>query len=132
MSFSTARRDIEQRLTDNWATTVIAYDNVDFDPPPNQYWVRLRIFEDTANRINIGTPGVHRIAGSIIVELFGPLNQGTQTIRSYADTISEIFRDQQFNGITCREAIPTNVGETGGWYKYDVSIPFFYDGRYST
>ena len=131
MSFATARRDIEKRLSDNWATTKIGHDNVDFTPPNDDYWVKLRIFEDTANRMNIGTPGVHRVSGTIVVEINGPLNQGTQIIRGYADTIAAIFRDAQFNGITCREAVPANVGEVNGWYRYNVSIAFYYDGRYS-
>lgn len=135
MSFSTARRDIESRFQNNWIATRVAYDNIDFETPDRknkEYWVRLRVFEDTANRINIGNPGVHRVSGSIVVELYAPLNTGTNLLRQYADTASSIFRDQVFNGVQCREAIPTNVGELDGWYVYNVTVPFFYDGRYTT
>lgn len=131
MSFATARRDIEGRFMDNWATTRIKYDNINFKPPRgDEYWVQCKIFEDNTNRINIGTPGIHRVSGTIIIELYAPLNDGTQTIRSYADDVAAIFRDAQFNGVQCREAVPTNIGESDGWYQYMVSVPFFYDGVY--
>ena len=134
MSFDTVRRDIEKRFDANWIVTKVSYDNIDFEPPNRkgkEYWVRLRIFEDAANRMNIGNPGIHRTSGTIIIELYAPLNVGTNTLRSYASDAATIFRDKQFNGITCQEAIPTNVGELDGWFIYNVSIPFYYDGRYA-
>ena len=132
MSFATARRDIEGRLTANWATTSIAYDNVPFKTPSDSTsWVRLRIFEENVTRLNIGNPGTHRVSGLIVVEIFVPQGRGTQTVRGYADTIAAVFRDQQFSGITCREATPRSVGEYEGWWQYNVSVPFYWDGVYS-
>lgn len=130
MSFSTARRDIEKRLDANWATTPVAFENVKFNPPNDSPWVKLRIFENSVNRINIGSPGFHRAQGTIIVEIYTLLGTGSNTGRSYADTIAAIFRDAQFNGITCREASVEIAGEINGWWQTNVSIPFFWDGVY--
>lgn len=131
MSFATARRDIEKRLDSNWALTQIAYDNVPFTPPKDQSWVSLRIFEDDVRRVNIGNPGVHRVSGTISISLYAPENTGTKEIRENADLLADIFRDKQFNGITCREASLSTGILKDGWYMMILSIPFYWDGVYS-
>lgn len=132
MSFNTVRRDIEKRLNDNWKITRIAFDNVEFtQPAENETWVKLRIMEDSVNRKNIGMPGVHRHSGTIIIEIFTPQGIGTKLMREHAADIAEIFRDVQFNGITCREARFVVAGEGDGWYKGRVAVQFFWDGVYS-
>jgi len=131
MSYSTARRDIEKRLQNNWATTEVAYDNVDFDEPKqSDSWIRLRVFEDSSNRINIGKKGVHRQAGTIALEIYIPRNTGTKLIQDHADALAGLFRDAQFNGITCREASLSINGDFNGWYQGTLTIPFHWDGIY--
>ena len=132
MSFATTRRDIEGRLNSNWATTRIAFENVEFATPrTDEAWVRLNIFEENSERVSIGNPGCHRTSGLIVVSVFTPKNTGTQVARDYADTIAEIFRDQQFNGITCYETEPRNRGDFQSWYQYDLNVRFSWDGTYS-
>lgn len=130
MSLATARRDIEKRLSDNWATTPIAFDNVYYEPVKGTPWIQLSIQEGDAFRVNIGTPGVHRQTGIILIQIFTDTKSGTHIIRQYADTLSELFRDVQFNGITCREVDPVAVGFVEGWYQYNLNIPYYYDGVY--
>lgn len=132
MSLATARRDIEKRLADNWGTTPIAYDGVPFDPPADAAWIRLQILDGDAFRVNIGQPGVHRQTGVIMIQIYTPTETGSNTARQYADTLSALFRDITFNGITCRTPNPFNIGDTGGWYQFNVAIPYYYDGVYST
>jgi len=132
MSFATARRDIEKRMFDNWATTRIAVDNIDFEPPNNEAWVRLQIFENESQRMTIGNPGIHRTIGLIAISIFVPEGTGTQVARTYADTIAAIFRDVQFNGITCRESTVTNAGNYESWYQVNVTTEFYWDGTYAT
>ena len=132
MSSEAARRDIEKRFTSNWATTVIAYDNVKFNKPePDVSWCRLRIEETNVDRTNVGLPGKHRTYGDIIIEIYTPIGTGTRISKQYSDTIAEIFRDVQFSGITCREATPITVGEASGWWQVNLFIPFFYTATFS-
>lgn len=130
MSFETTRRDIEKRLSDNWATTPIAFDNVDFKPENGSRWIRLRLLDGDVIRINIGEPGLFRHTGLISIELFGPTGEGSKTLRGYADTLASLFRDTNFNGITTREASITNVGESGGWYQINLTVPYYVDAVY--
>lgn len=146
MSLATARRDIEKRIQSNWATTPVVFDNQPYAPRAGQAWVRVQIFEEDVNRINIGNPGYHRVVGIIILSIYVPVNTGTQTARQYADTLATLFRDVEFSGIICREAVPSTIGEiilpaggiTGGaipkesgWYQYDIRVRFQWDGVYS-
>ncbi len=131
MSLSTARRDIEGRIDSNWALTRVAYENVRFPVArSDESWVNCQIFEESAERLNIGNPGCHRVRGLIVLSVYVPKGSGTNTARDYADQLAIIFRDQQFGGITCQEAIPRNQGEYQNWYQFDVSIRFFWDGVY--
>ena len=133
MSFSTVTRDIESRLVSNWATTVIDINtNADFTPPPyDTAYVKLRLFNEQTQRKNVGNPGLHRTMGTIIVQVFTPKNTGTRTGQEYAETIGAIFRDQQFSGITCREAHVEDVGEYEGRWQTNVIIPFYWDALHS-
>ncbi len=130
MSWATVRRDIEKRLEDNWGTTVIAYDNVPFTPPQDAPWVRLRILDEATGRITINRPATHRARGNVVVEIFVLKNTGTQTLRSYADTIAALFRDAQFSGLVFREANLSIQGDFEGWFKGTLLMPFHWDGVY--
>lgn len=133
MSFSTVTRDIELRLAANWSTTVIdVNENADFTPPAyDTPYVKLRIMDESTNRVNIGNPGVHRSRGTIIVQVLTPLNTGTRTGEQYAEDIGAIFHDQQFNGITCREATDKDAGEYEGRWLTNVIVPFYWDAFHS-
>lgn len=132
MSYATVERDIEKRLITNWATTVIDInENVEFNPPADgSDWIKLRIVDETTDRVNIGNPGVHRAQGRIELEIYTGVNTGTRTGKTYAATLASLFRDAQFNGITCREASVNTIGERDGRWITLVSVPFFWDGRY--
>ena len=133
MSLATARRDIEKRLNDNWALTRVAYENVPFPiARSDESWVNCRIFEENATRRNVGNPGCHRVLGLIVLSIYVPTSTGTNEARDIADQLAALFRDKQFGGITCQEAVPRNQGELdgSGWYQYDLSIRFYWDGVY--
>lgn len=130
MSFDTVRRDIEKRVVDNWATTRVAFDNVEFTPKDGEDWIRVQIFDGTANRINIGRVGVHRHPGLLTLQLFVPGKTGTKVLRGYGDTLSTLFRDVQFNGITCRTPSFSYVGESDGWAQANITVPYYWDGVY--
>lgn len=133
MSYATVERDIEQRLTDNWATTVIDINpNVDFTPPAHETsWIKLRIMNEDVNRKNIGNPGVHRVDGTIVINIYTALNEGSRTGMAHGDTLAALFRDKQFNGITCREATVKAAGQFEGRWQTNVLIPFYWDGYYT-
>lgn len=132
MSYSTVIRDIEQRLQDNWAVTKVASPNVPLSPKPKstESWLRLRLFNDVATRITIGTPGTHRVSGTLVIEIFTPENKGSRLGYTYGDTLAALFRDVQFNGITFQEVNVQDTGESNGWNKHNLTTSFYWDGIY--
>lgn len=132
MSYATVERDIEQRLLDNWATTRIDVNpNVKFTPPGEQEdYIKLRIAHAEADRVNVGSPGCHRMSGTIIIQIFTVKGEGTRRGTGYGDTLASLFRDVTFNGITCREALVNDIGEFEGRWQTNLMIPFYWDGRY--
>ena len=91
----------------------------------------MTIFEERTDRITVNTPATHRVTGTISIDINTPISIGSSAARVYAADLAVIFRDSQFNGITCREASLTNVGDVDGWFRMTLNIPFYWDGIYS-
>ena len=123
MSFAAERASIEERLFDNWLTTPIAFDNVDFDPPNNSAWIRLNVLNgDSAfTTMNDG----ERHTGVIVIQIFYPKNEGTATMRGYADTIAALFSGVKFDDVDCDIASLTAIGTNKNWHQMNLTIPYF-------
>ena len=133
MTFKNEQRDIEQRFSTNWgSTTPVKYDNVNFTPTPETSWAEIQVH--TGDQIPVSLGGVsatlYRGVGIISINIHTALNIGSQTGKNLADTAAAIFRGQTFSGITCRGADVTRLGETNGWFVYNVSIPYFRDENF--
>ncbi|MEO1943429.1 MAG: phage tail terminator-like protein [Candidatus Thioglobus sp.] len=124
-SFAAERASIEGRLSSNWTTTAIAYDNVDFDAVTGVEWIRLTILPAETNYRALEAK--KRFNGIISIQIFSPRNKGTATIRTYADTLSGIFVDQKFDDVVCRSASITSVAQLSEWHQINLNIPFWRD-----
>lgn len=125
MSWASERASIEARLSANWETTAIAYDNVAFEAPNNAAWIRLNIVNGDSGYRALDAKKRH--TGVITLQLFAPKNQGSDTLRGYADTLAGVFEDVTFDDIVCRNASITNIGFNQEWHQMNVSIPFWRD-----
>lgn len=124
MSFDALRAAIEQRMSDNWVVTDIAYPNVAFDAPKDA-WVRLNILQGETVRRNINAQKKYQ--GVIIVQVFTLLGTGTMLGRSLADDVVALFEDARFSGVVCEIASLTDAGPSEDWHQINVSIPFYLD-----
>lgn len=129
MTYASEHAAIEARLSANWTTTPIKFDNVDYKPTTQAAWIELQIATGEQSAVSLGGIGatLYRNVGIISITVNVPLNSGGRTAKGYADSIAAIFRGQQFSSITCRGATITQIGEVDGWFKYNVSIPYFRD-----
>jgi len=128
MTFEAETIAIESRFYNNWgAATPVKYDNVDFTPPAGGAFVELQVHNGDALAVSTGADITYRSPGIISINIYLPLNTGSNTGKEYADTIAAIFRGQQFSGISCQAASITRLGELDGKFVYNVSIPFFRD-----
>lgn len=109
-TYAAAKAAIRQRLSDNWKTTRITYQNeVPDDPfPPTetdefgfpvlQPWVHLEITSLPGGGIRgAGSPGsqVFVTHGFLYVHVFVPTNTGDATATQYAEAIGELFRNEK-------------------------------------
>jgi hypothetical protein len=140
---------IEARLTANWTTTPIAFENAASDPvvlDGNSVpipWVFCEVETDAAGIRGVGTPGSHTVleTGVVRVTVFVPVGTERATAQQYADSIGEIFRVKQFYdtdpGACVRTWTPTvslgRPAETqnpaGSWWAVSVAIPYEFYNR---
>ena len=115
-----------------WAdATPIAWGNAQFTPPDAAAWVRFNVhhFPD-AEIASFGAPGANlrRIDGTVIVEVFVPMNSGEGVLDDLCDDVAAIYRDHtDQQGLRFGEPSMTNVGPQDGWFKKDVLSPFVRD-----
>ena len=79
---------------------------------------------------SVGAPGANlrRIDGTVIIEIFVPMNIGEGALDDYADLAAIVFRDvTSQQGLRFGEPSMVNVGPRDGWYKKDVLVPFVRD-----
>lgn len=130
--YASERAAIEKRVKDNWSTTPIVFDNVGFRPADSNY-VSVAILNASANQLEInGASPKHRYTGIISIQIFTDANSGTQTARTYADTIAAIFRNQSFSHsdsgtITCRTPNAIRAGVVDGRYQLNLTVPYYRD-----
>lgn len=131
-SFADERAAIEKRMKDNWTTTPVVFDNVGFRPTDSAY-VAIFIQNASATQIELtGATPRHRYTGLISIQIFTDANSGSNTARTYADSIAAIFRNQTFSSgssgtIVCRSPNVQRVGVVEGRYQLNLTVPYFRD-----
>ena len=119
---------LSTRLNDNWVTTPIAWDNVPYDPTPNQEWVRAAMIPTVTE--NAALADATRRQGIYAIQIFTPLNRGSGRAYELADMLSAIFSNQQFSNVVCYAAETTRIGDEGnGWYEVVLQINFWSQER---
>lgn len=127
--FKEANDLIEARLFDNWVTTPIDYDNVEYNPVRGTAFVRLQIEWTSTDVISIG--GLARGVGYIDLSIFVPNNTGTSMVNGLADNLASLFNKWKSGGLKCLAARTLRVGKQEEWYQLKVTIPFTYDECYN-
>jgi len=134
MSLLTIKKDIEDRFVANWTGTSldnVRFENVPFVPPDNVNWISLDIVFANSENAAIHSSLDTRRNGFIIIDCYGPPDEGSRGVLSLLDQATSIFENQQFNTIQCLAGRPRHIGinNTQGsdavWYIYRVSVPFY-------
>jgi hypothetical protein len=129
MSFETERQYFENRFHDNWTdgTVDIKWDNVNYTPQHGTSWLELTIVNGDSFLAGLGNPNMDRHTGVLQITVNTPLGEGTSNGRTLAGEAAAIFSGQSFNGIICRKASITRIGERNNWFTYAVSVPYWRD-----
>lgn len=121
------RTAIESRLSANWTTTDISWDNIPYTPLPETPYIRLLINEVDSYQASMAAIPCHRTIGLIHILIMTPVGTGTQTARGYADTLDGIFRNANFSDIICKSPKLVRVGDVGEHYQYSHITSFWID-----
>jgi len=125
MSFSNERIAIENHFQEFWIDTPIAWENIAFTAPNKSPWVRLNVLNGSSAYRAIN--GLKRHLGLIIVQVFTPINTGTNAGREYADTVAQIFGEKKFSDVLCDVASIATIGTDSVWHQVNVTIPYWRD-----
>jgi len=130
MSFDDTRYAVEMRMSNNYTTHPVKYENVTFTPPANAPWVALTILDGSGINASIGTTRrVQRHSGIIQFDIYVPENNGTKTGKDIADEIDGIFNNVQISAgssgvITTRVPSLATLGVEDGWHHMVLSVAF--------
>lgn len=122
-------RAVESRFAANFTAVPaanIAFDNVPFDVPTTS-WVRLVVNPGVSEQVAMGATKQFRHSGLITVQVFTPVDKGSQAAFDLADDVSEIWRGASFSGIIARVPSATVAGVRDGWFQINVDVPFYFD-----
>jgi len=141
MSHVTLNTTIESTFATAWgSTTTVAFDNVPFTPPTSASWVKITVREGDSEKITLGSsPQRRRTVGTVFIDVFTVVGQGSKPVRALADSVKTVFRDLRVSGIQFFEGdvmvqgeryytnSGTGVPATSQWYQATVALPFKYD-----
>lgn len=127
-----AKEAIYQAFVDGWASeTAITFDNESFTPPAADPWVRVAVRHNASVQDSLGRPGNRRFMrlGSVFVQVFTPIDQGTLKADQLAKKAREIFEGKTLSGtsISFRDVAVREIGADGKWYQANVEAEFGYD-----
>lgn len=127
MTFEDIRKAAEGHFKANWPHTPVQWENVPFDPPQEEAWVRLTILHAPSLIETQGSGGFNRIVGLIVVSIFVPLDSGTRRARQYADMVYELFNRKRIGGLYFSATTVRDIGPDphGPWHHMAVSTPFW-------
>ncbi len=106
------------------------YDDLPFEIPKNQTWVRLNIGHADGFQSSIGAPSKNRFRrnGLITAQVFQPSGKASKEARQKADQIVNAYLGRDDAGIHYYDVQAREIGDDGaGWYQINVLIYFRYD-----
>ncbi len=119
------RNSITSYVDTNWTATSAAYPNHFFDPPENDYWIRLSIKFGSAFEGELGPNGVGVRTGVVMIDIFAPSGSGSKQALTYAATIEGLFRRKALSGIIFGEAETREIGDSEFGYQTQVTSNFY-------
>lgn len=123
MSFALEKSHIEMFVSANLTGTNLVYENQTQKNTVSE-WVRVNILNADSQQISLGDQPYFRYVGLLIFQIFIKPNVGSGRAVQIADQITTLFRGVKVNGITFRPPTTDSVGDSGGWYQLNVSVPF--------
>lgn len=96
-----------------------------FEPPANEIWAKVTVKNAGSFISEIGSKPSTRTTGIVYIQLFAPLNTGTDLISQMADKWAEHMQFHKKDELELREASIIDVSTYGElYYQYNVNISY--------
>ena len=121
--YNDIRAAAEGHLVDNWTETSIAFDNMEFDPPADDPWIRAYLRPMNSVNAAIGH-NCKRDNAIFVVQVFTKINSGPGKAYDLASKIETLFSNKIINKINFYQATTDYIGDDGhGWFQLNVICP---------
>ena len=95
-----------------------------FEPPKDDIWAKVYVKNAGSRITEIGEKPNKRTVGIVYVQLFAPQFSGTLELSKLADKWAEHLQYYKLTGLELREASIIDVGESNGYYQFNVQVSY--------
>ena len=95
-----------------------------FEPPENDIWAKITVKNAGSFIVEIGSEPTTRTTGIVFIQLFAPLNTGTDALSQIADKWAAHMQFHKANSLEMRAASILDAGDDGRFYQYSVNVPY--------
>ena len=131
--FEDIRALVEGKISTDWTTTPIDYENVPESPAlrvakeGGSPWIRVTIRNGTGALISMADTKVYRTPALVIISVFTAQKTGTRLNHQYNSALADIWRGYFIPNVSFKTPSEETTGESGQWFQINLSIPFHWD-----
>lgn len=132
MTLNDIDTSIINRFAENYNLSDVQHENVPFDLNREAEFVRLSVVKGDSKQVSMGgaSGNYFRQQGIIYVQVYTPVGLGTSLANTIAESVSGVWRNQQFDNIVCGAPDINHIGEVDGWFQLNVSCDFYVHSIY--
>lgn len=129
--YAAEEQAILAHLDEHYSSLPVAWPNQPFKRPDASGWVEVRVTDQEAFRVTLGASHRVRHPGMLMATVHWPAGEASQPALGEADTIASLFRDTTITpGLTFRSPTVRKLGPDDGWYRVQVTAPFYRDSDF--
>lgn len=119
-------------LSNAGITAPVSYQNIKFDRPENENWIRLTFLPNSGTQETLGRQGNRKFqrSGIITAQIFVPLNSAMATSDSLVEAVQRLFEtndiDTGSDVLYFFDVSNIDVGVDGAWYQSNVTANYSY------
>jgi len=123
LDFTEFRRLIETHLQDNFSTCPIKFENVPIKREGLVNWIA--VFDKPTFAQSTGFGETSALTGGVlIIQIFTPLDTGTEVSRSIADELAELIGNKELFGIALSVPELHSAPGNNEYFQQNLQIPY--------
>lgn len=95
-----------------------------FEPPEGEIWAKITVRNAGSFIAEIGSKPTTRTTGIIFIQLFAPLNTGTDALSQLAGKWASHMQFHKTDALELREVSILDAGDDSRFYQYSVNVPY--------